>query len=164
MGIDPALTNGLQRRIQGSHGTELLIAGAEMLQHRGSPFSPFDQTPLHLLTTLLQPHPMAEPVLLLLQQQPLLGVVELGCFESLQLLFLVGAVLQQGLLLGSGLLQSRGRLSPQLLALAHRLQHLREFAAAKTIQPTPLLPGASELLGLPLASEIQQQGAQLREG
>ena len=67
-------------------------------------------------------------------------------------------------MLGSGLLQSRGRLGPQLLALAHRLQHIREFAAAKTIQPTPLLPSAGELLGLPLAGEIQQQGAQLSEG
>ena len=135
-----------------------------MLEHRGSPFSPFDQSPLHLLTALLQAHAMAKPVLLLFQQHPFLGVIKLGCLESLQLLLLIGAVLQQSFLLGSGLLQSRGRLGPQLLALAHRLQHIREFAAAKTIQPTPLLPSAGELLGLPLAGEIQQQGAQLSEG
>ena len=85
----------------------------------------------------------------------------MGRFEGLELLLLVGAILQHGFLLGPGLLQRCGRLGPQLLALAHRLQHGREFAATKTIQPTPLLPGAGELLGLALTGEIQQQRPQL---
>ena len=122
--------------------------------------------PLHQATQqghhpFLQPHAMGEAIFLRQQLLALLGVLELGCLQVCQCLFLQGPLLLNLVKVSARLIQFRRRPFPLAPGGGHRLQQGLDGIPTEAVQPAPLLARSAQLLGLALHGEIQQQGPQL---
>lgn len=103
---------------------------------------------------------MGQSILLGLQVPPLQGILQPSGLQIFQQLFLALPLPLQLLHLDERLPQGAIRLLPGPMGLPHRLQQGQKLLPGETIEPLPLLPGARQILGLPLHREIQQEGAQ----
>ena len=113
--------------------------------------------------TLQQPHAMDEAVLILFQPLLLVGVVEIGSLQLLQLLFLFSPLLFGALLLLLKGHQGICSLAPFGPGISHPCFDLGQCRSTETVKPEPLLPRPRQQLGLSLNREINQQRPELKQ-
>ena len=106
---------------------------------------------------------MDEAVLILFQPLLLVGVVEIGSLQLLQLLFLFSLLLFRTLLLQLQCHQRICSLAPRSPGISHLSFDLGQYRSTETVKPEPLLTRPRQQLGLSLNREINQQRPQLKQ-
>ena len=161
--IQRLIPQGLKRTIQLRHGLQLLDARREMILQGRCLIHTVAETPKQQGQTLQQPHAMDEAVLILFQPLLLVGVVEIGSLQLLQLLFLFSLLLFGALLLLLKCRQGICGLAPFGPGISHLNFELSQCRSTETVKPEPLLPRPRQQLGLSLNREINQQRPQLKQ-
>ena len=161
--IQGLIKQGLKRTIQLRHGLQLLDARREVILQRRRLIDTIADSPKQQGQTLQQPHAMDEAVLILFQPLLLVGVVEIGSLQLLQLLLMFSLLLFGALLLMLKCRQGICNLAPFGPGISHLNFELSQCRSTETVKPEPLLPRPRQQLGLSLNREINQQRPELKQ-